>query len=133
MREIEFRGKRKDTGEWVYGSVVPTNGAPFIVQMNHLGELLPRDCHEVIPETVGQLTGLKDKNGVKIYEGDTMSYPDTRYGSSGVCIVKYIVRYGKFIGDERGNVQDISMGWLSSYAEVIDNIHDTPELLGGAE
>ena len=134
MREILFRGKRTDNGEWVEGylyehepplvCIVPENYVPepskwFIVRTAFADWNLPRQVEfvEVNPYSVGQYTGLKDKNGKRIFEGDILEF---RAGRS------HIVRFedGCFIFTGTA----IPVRYADKF-EVIGNIHDNPELL----
>ena len=126
MREILFRAKRLDNGEWVYGSYYhccgTAYGATFIV-VNDFGFI------EVIAHTVGQYTGLNDKNNVKIFEGDIVKF--VRYG-----VVTWHEVLGGFVLFFRPqNPFGSSLHWMlfdigiCPY-EVIGNIHDNPEILG---
>ena len=127
MREILFRGKRKDfDNEWLYGFYTLYNNnrgmKPTIITGTE------ENCCillEVIPETVGQYTGLTDKNGKKIFEGDICI---NREGDIGR--VTWYEGYSAFMiyGITKNKVY-----WLYandfSELEVIGNIHDNPELL----
>lgn len=115
MREILFRGKRVGNGEWVFGSYVIQYGAHEIYLPDGVDSEHGFDRYHVIPETVGQYTGLTDKNGRKIFEGDIMRNAGN--------VVEF---YG---GDFCINGDSPLSYWTGT--EVIGNIYDNPELLKG--
>lgn len=132
MREIKFRGKRLDNGEWEYGDLVQFGQKCYtpckcaIIPGTASGsdplcEIL--FDYEVDPATVGQFTGLKDKSGREIYEEDIL------FDESGVyAVVCYSM--GTFCVDfgEGFDLQYFTDG-IHEICDVVSNIHDNPELL----
>ena len=133
MREILFRGKRTYNGKWVEGSLVVTSqcNAYIIstVEDKRDATVLVNQCSlNVDPETVGQYTGLTDKNGVKIFEGDIVRYGDT------IHKVVFEERNGTaYFGLVYSPLETLPFGHYQDLKriEVIGNIHDNPELLKG--
>lgn len=125
MREILFRGKAG--AKWVYGDLRHLNDGRVTIQKD--GEIYP---YEVIPETVGQYTGLNDKDGKMIFEGDVVKAYDETY-DNGFAEVKGKVFFN--CGSFDIDVEDVGYIPLYSYGteniEVIGNIHDNQELLKG--
>ena len=125
MREIEFKGKRVDNGEWVYGSYI------YAFDMVHEHCIRCGSTYAVIPETVGQYTGLKDKNGTKIFEGDLVRlfsgyYKDFANGSAEISF-SHAYAGGWVIRDRYNESNSITLGMYNSVCEVIGNIHDKEE------
>lgn len=118
MREIEFRAKKKCDNEWAKG---------FVEYSKIRGEWLIEDknyCwYKVYEETIGQYTGLKDKNGKKIFEGDIMSISPI----SPKYEIKWDNEQQRFCFWNDGWIAGFN-GFITSY-EVIGNIYDNPELL----
>ena len=136
MREILFRGKRIDNGEWVEGAFLnDRDGAFYIcpavsdISYGDGGNRRRIGCwYKVDPSTVGQYAGLKDKNGKRIFEGDIVktdkfSEPNKQY------IIKYDLQFGAFIGQDRYNVYFVTFDGDSGEFEVIGNITDNQDLL----
>ena len=129
MREIKFRGK-EHTGEWITGGFVQKRGVPHIV-----AHIVDRGVDEwraipVIPDTVGQYTGLHDAKGVEIYEGDVLLYREmNRRAGVSWCDGGFIV-YDVNDPDEWQALNDDDASQvISQIMEVINNVHDAPELL----
>jgi uncharacterized phage protein (TIGR01671 family) len=75
MREIIFRGKKKSDGNWIIGNYNLIESCTYIFNHDANGDNMNSpDDYEVIPETVGQFTGIMDEKGVEIYEGDIVKY-----------------------------------------------------------
>ena len=136
-REIIFRAKRVDTKEWVEGDLIQLNSRVVIADKRmaaydkgNIHETISIECVEVIPETIGQFTGLTDKNGKRIFEGDVLNVIGVE------AFYTYVISYenGCFIATHTkikahdykplkwGNVNRFNE--LSIEIEVIGNIHD---------
>ena len=120
MRDTEFRGRRLDGKGWAYGFLFVEKGRAYIITDSTGFGFIK---FEVDPATVGQYTGLKDKNDKKIYEGDILQ---DEIGFKG----KIIYSMGAFCGDfgEGFELQYFSEG-LHEACILAGNIHDNPELL----
>lgn len=146
MKEIKFRGKSEETNEWVYGQLLYLDNQPFIV-----GELVEANSEytnlewwqPVYPNSVGQFTGLHDKNGEEIYEGDIIEYTFDNEDSL------FISEESKRIGLKKRIDKVYWQEWRSSFAvgcelvntdlfryvrggnrvTIIGNIYENPELI----
>ena len=136
MRTIKFRGKTHGNGKWYYGSLVYSNeiNAAIYFQIGR-GLVKRMDWVYVIPETIGQFTGLCDCNGKEIFEGDIVEWE-----KDGLI---YVVRF--WCGMFYASVEECNDGILGGFplhaltehedmeCEIVGNIYDNPELLKGGE
>ena len=141
MREILFHGKRADNGEWVEGDVLQTKYHSGHIEYQIMPQTPVSSAYPVLPETVGQYTGLTDKNGKKIFEGDIVK---THYANAQKSdfIEQVVFHNGKFCAyfsnqlckqwanlyDGTEHLPQDKSVYMDS-VEVIGNIHDNPELM----
>lgn len=126
-RDIVFRGKAADSGEWEYGDLLRAEygGNPLCWIVARGGE---NKSYDVDPDTVGQYTGLTDKNGVRIFEGDIVSYNGTVHK-----VVFENRGYSGYFGIVMGDIETWPFGMSvpPNMMEVVGNVRDNPELLQG--
>ena len=128
MRDILFRGKRIDSDSWIEGHLAMfaelTEDVPVIIEADR-----KKIVYKVQPETVGQFTGLTDKNGKKVFEGDIVQF----YGTYNleVFIEKGHTKIRWFDTVTNSKCKDMFYGYDEELGdcEIIGNIHDNPELL----
>lgn len=147
MRNIKFRGKMIPENEWIYGTLLRIPAPPYC-----WGENLPKDKYyiqfadprympdwgmpykmvqgEVNPGTIGQYTGLKDKNGKEIYEGDVVSFNLKSDNEGQPNIIGYIEYQTTFSGYRIMSFKgSFALDYNIKDIEKIGNVYDTPELL----
>lgn len=122
-RENSYRGKRVDTGEWVEGSLIGNDVIVGKIVEFEEDYFCTEFWYKVGPATVGQFTGMTDKKGKKLFEGDVYSMGEKN--------ILYIVIFDKsqFIGKQVSNRSLAGLEYWKSNIEIIGNIHDNPELL----
>lgn len=140
MREIKFRGKRIDNGEWIYGLLNVYQDKLYVTweiieapSMENPAGLWSHFHYEVDPKTIGQYTGLIDKNGLEVFEGDIVIHP---YDNAQQIVFGKIGYDGRWngltgFGFKNDDYDFIELQWYNDpeLIEVIGNIHENPELL----
>ncbi len=129
MREILFRGKRVDNGKWITGFLSKTSTRfKYCIEYIEHGIMV---YGEVDPETVGQFTGLTDKNGTRIFEGDIVTLPEETEPYEMRYVIQWEEDNARFIATAEGDTYSFDNIW-GCQVEVISNVHDNPELLEGS-
>lgn len=144
MREILFRGKSVNSGEWVCGGYFKTDNEHYIItNTDDIVIFSLWDYAEfIIPETVSEFCGLTDKNGKKIFEGDIIKVITIDTNTERLAVVGF----GKFIDENNGDeyigfyvefdgikitITQLEMEEVKDRFEVIGNVFDNPELVEG--
>lgn len=137
MREILFRGKRIDNGEWVEGCFIEPNAifskdcaSGSFGTIKGIKQSIGLDVYLINPETIGQFTGLTDKNGVKIFEGDILKCINPNDGEEFITdFIASLVNGFTFKNVSLTRQLSLFDNDWPDEIEVIGNIHDNPELL----
>ena len=132
MREIKFRAKIKDGNEWMYGGGIQIIGPDTLMLSEDGGHGI---VHLVQRDTVGQFTGLLDRNGKEIYEGDIIKYHYFYFADGSeiekecVCSVKWDDTFANFDAMDKDGFAHFLGQASDDGIEVIGNIYEHPELL----
>lgn len=126
-RQILFRGKRTDNGEWIYGSLIGNDVIVGEIVSFEDDYFITEFWLKVIPDTVTQFTGVTDKNGIKIFEGDIVRFYDDSEDELTNGVVVCNADFCSFCVSMKGH-EDVMLMAHWQY-EVIGNIYDNPELL----
>lgn len=124
MREIKFRGRNVRHG-WLTGHYVVNRGVHFIVEDGIADPLTTWEDYAIAPETVGQYTGLKDRNGKDVWEGDLLRTPEGDIMVAEWIDAKIITRCVRPYNPRYKN----SLTFAYPVSVVVGNIYDNPELL----
>ena len=129
MREILFRGKTSD-GEWVEGDVLQTRYHSGHIEYQIMPQTPVSSAYPVLPETVGQYTGLTDRNGKKIFEGDIL-HCVSKLDNAKMVVIFECGEYRMVLAEKfKDYILNCEFYAITCFEkEVIGNIHDNPELL----
>lgn len=127
MREIKFRGKRLDNGEWIYGDLDHLVDGVYISNDNG------NNMAQVDPDTVGMNTGLKDKSGKEIYDGDILAHNGEPIGYvvDGVRGYCFDVVYADPVSTSTWSLYGVVVNDYEGDVEIVGNIYDNPEVVKG--
>ena len=130
IREVIFRGKRADNGEWIEGDLLQTRYHSGHIEYQIMPQTPVSSAYPVLSETVGQYTGLTDKNGKRIFEGDIV-HCVSKLDSADMVVIFECGQFRMVLAEKYHEYQT-NVGYydINCFAkEVIGNIHDNPELM----